>query len=298
MTVRRVIQCYKAPHQWIESPPGLGDYIRGACHLFETLTPLGIELRLDLSQTGFAALILQDESIFQAGEAGRIASAGEYFEDEDHLALQERLMAFSRSGDAELYVSTNIGGWNRLALPDATRDFAGNFYRFSDEVEREAGAAVPASYEVLSVRCGDHCYHDPAATVTAESERLIGSIIERHVLPRQQFPLVVTSDCHGLKLALAQRYGMTALPHHSQHGAFGNVRPVAVDLCLLKHSRFNYHINAWADWWSGFSHYTSMIFRIPSMNFRAPRFACEEVTAEGRLLTERAWWQRLTPSRR
>jgi len=294
MTGRRVIQCYKAAHQWIESPPGVGDFIRGACHLYETLKPLGIELRLDVSQTGFAALIEPDESAFHAGDAGRIASAGEYFEDEDHLALRERLVAFSRSEQAELYVSTNLGAWDRLSLPDATRGFAGKFYQFSDEVERHAAAAVPEAYEVLSVRCGDHCYHDPAATVTDESERLIHSIIERHVLPRQQSPLVVTSDCHRLKLALAQRYRMTALPHRSQHGAFGNVRPVAIDLCLLKHSRFNYHINAWADWWSGFSHYTSMIFRIPSMNFRAPRYEREEVTAEGQLLSARRWWRMLT----
>lgn len=291
MTAQRVIQCYKSPRQWIESPPGLGDYIRGACHLFETLAPLGIDLRLDVSQTGFATLIAQDEAIFQTGDASRIASAGEYFEDEDHLALRERLMAFRRSGQADLYVSTNLGAWDRLTLPEATRQFAGAFYRFSDEVERETAALAPAAYEVLSVRCGDHCYHDPAATPPAATEQLICSIVERHVLPRHQCPIVVTSDCYSLKVALARRYGMTAFPHHSQHGAFGNERPVAVDLCLLKHSRFNYHINAWADWWSGFSHYTSMVFRIPSMNFRAPRYEREEVTATGQLLTARRWWQ-------
>ena len=291
MTVKRVIQTYKAPHQWVESPPGLGDFVRGACHLFETLQRLGVELRIDVSQTEFASLIKQDPSLFHAGEKGRIASAEEYFEDHDHLTLQDRLMTFLRSGETELYVSTNLGAWHRLALPDATRGFIAGFYHFTDEIEHLTALALPAAYEVLSVRCGDHCYSDPAASVSGDSARLIDSIIERHVLPRTQFPLVVTSDCHELKLDLARRYGFITLPHRSQHGAFGNVRPVAIDLCLLKHSRFNYHINVWADWWSGFSHYTSAIFKIPSMNFRSPRYAREEITAQGQLLTARRWWQ-------
>ena len=84
---------------------------------------------------------------------------------------------------------------------------------------------------------------------------------------------------------------MAMLPHRSQHGAFGTVLPVAMDLCMLKRSRFNYHINVWSDWWSGFSHYTSMIFKIPSMNFREPRYAKEEITAQGQLTTDRRWWQ-------
>lgn len=289
--MKRVIQTYKAPHQWIESPPGLGDFVRGACHLFEILQRLGIELRIDVSQTEFAGLITQDESIFHTGEKSRVASAEEFFEDQDDLMLQERLMTFLRSADTEFYVSANLGAWNRLTLPDATREFAGKFYHFTDEVERDIALAVPSSYEVLSVRCGDHCYNDPTARVSVEAELLIHSIIEQHVLPRRQAPVVVTSDCHALKLDLARRYDLATLPHHSQHGAFGNVRPVALDLCLLKHSRFNYHINVWADWWSGFSHYTSLIFGIPSMNFRAPRYAREEITAHGQLLSARRWWQ-------
>lgn len=291
MTAQRVVQVYKAPHQWAESPPGLGDFVRGACHLFETLQPLGIDLRIDVSQTEFAGLITPNESVFHAGEASRVAGATEYFEDHDHPILLKRLEEFRRSADAELYVCTNLGAWDRLSLPDATRDFIGAFYQFTDDLERKLAAAVPADYEVLSVRCGDHCYDDPAAQIPADTGRRIASLVERHILPRTRFPIVVTSDCHALKLELARRYGLTALPHQSRHGAFGNVQPVALDLCLLKHSRFNYHINAWADWWSGFSHYTSLIFRIPSMNFRAPRYHSEEVTAQGQLLTARRWWQ-------
>lgn len=291
MTAQRVIQTYKAPGQWLDSPPGLGDFVRGSCHLFEFLQPLGVELRIDVSQTGFSGLIEPDVSFFHAGEKGLVAGAAEYFEDHQHAPLRERLTAFARSGERELYVSTNLGAWDRLTLPDATRDFIRRLYRFTDDIEREVASTVSGPYEVLSVRCGDHCYHDAAFRVSPATARRIDAIIERHVLPRRQFPVVVTSDCHTLKLDLAQRYGMAMLPHQSQHGAYGNVRPVALDLCLLKHSRFNYHINAWADWWSGFSHYTSMVFGTASMNFREPRFAREEITVEGQLLTERRWWQ-------
>jgi len=288
MKRKRVIQTYKAPHQWVASPPGLGDFVRGACHLFEWLHENGGELRIDVSQTGFAALIEQDQSMFQAGEEGRIASAEEHCED--HTALHNRLTAFLRSDETELYLCTNLGAWDRLTLPDSTRHFAGKFYRFSDQVEgMNAQALKVPDFEVLSVRCGDRFYGDAAGTVSNRKARRICSIIERHVLPRAQAPVVVTSDCHQLKVALADRYGMLMLPHRSQHGAFGDVLPVARDLCLLKSSRFNYHINAWTGWWSGFSHYTSLIFKVPSMNFRAPRFDKEEITAQGQLIKAPRW---------
>ena len=74
MAAKRVIQTYKPPGRWLGTPPGLGDFVRGACHLFEVLQPLGIELRLDVSRTGFAALIDQDLHGNRAGSfsAGRL----------------------------------------------------------------------------------------------------------------------------------------------------------------------------------------------------------------------------------
>jgi hypothetical protein len=297
MAAKRVIQTYKAAHQWIGTPPGIGDFVRGACHLYELLQPLGIELRLDVSRTGFARLIEQDESAFQAGDDHRIAAAAEYFEESDHKTLRRRLRAFAKSPEPDLYLCTNLGAWDRLTLPEATREFIAKFYGFTADVERHTVAALQArDYEVLSVRCGDHFYRDPAARLPDTDALRIRSLIEQHVLPRRQLPLLVTSDCHELKIDLARRYGMLTLSHRSGHGAYGDERPVAMDLCTLKHSRFNYHINTWADWWSGFSHYTSMVFRIPSMNFRSPRFATEEITSEGRLLARRRWWHRLRPA--
>ena len=277
--MKRVIQTYKAPHQWVNGPPGLGDFVRGICHLFEKLKHSGMELRVDISQTGFAALIDADDGFFQVGDEQRIASAEEYFVDHD--ALHHRLLAFQRSDEAELYICTNLGAWERKSLPDETRAFGQKFYRFNAEVERLNAQALPtAGYEVLSLRCGDRFYTDPDGQVHADVKPLICAIIEQQVLPQARSPLVLTSDCHELKLELAQRYGMTILPHRSQHGAYGNALPVALDLCMLKNSSVNHHINTWATWWSGFSHYTSVIFKIPSVNFRAPHFAREEVEAD------------------
>ena len=284
MTGKRVIQVYKAPHQWVNSPPGLGDFVRGICHLAEKLNGSGIELRVDVSQTGFVNLIDQDPAIFQTGDAGRIAAAEEHFVD--HVALHARLVAFLHSSDTELYVCTNVGAWNRTTIPDYVRAYARKFYQFNRDIEETISKAlITPQYEVLSVRCGDQFYSDPNGHVRADVQPLIFSIIEQQVLPRLQTPLVITSDCHELKLELQRRYGLLALPHRSQHGAFetGSALPVAMDMCMLKNSRFNYHINSWATWWSGFSHYTSVVFQIPSTNFRAPQFVREEVTALGEL---------------
>jgi len=280
--MKRLIQTYKGPKQWVNSPPGLGDFVRGIASLFEMLQGSGIELKVDISQTDFASLIVQDDTFFHQGEVARIAQAEEYFVD--HVALRNRLLAFLHSEETELYVCTNLGAWNRLSLPEPTRVFTQKFYRFNDEIERMNAEALRArDYEVLSIRCGDRFYSDPTGTVGNEVKPLICSLIEQQILPNAKLPIVITSDCHELKCELAQRYGMLTLPHRSQHGAFGNALPVAMDMCMLKNSQFNYHINSWATWWSGFSHYTSIVFQIPSMNFRAPNFAREKVTIDGQL---------------
>lgn len=281
--MKRIIQTYKAPHQWTNSPPGIGDFIRGSCHLFEKLQGSGVEFRIDISQTGFSDLIEQDPSVFQTGAEHRIAAATEYFED--HVALHNSLVAFLNSDETDYYVCTNLGAWNRLTLPESTRGFIQNFYHFSEQVESlTAQALQKTEYEVLSIRCGDHFYNDPNGVVQNDVERMITAIMEQQILPRARLPVAVTSDCHELKCELARRYGLLTLPHRSQHGAFGTALPVAMDLCMLKNSRTNYHINCWAKWWSGFSHYTSVIFQIPSVNFRTPHFVREEITAEGQLI--------------
>jgi hypothetical protein len=282
MPVKRVIQTFKPSGEWRNSPPGLGDFIRGACHLHEMLNHSGIELRIDVSRTGFARLLVQDPELFIAGDPQRIAQAEEYFTD--HVAMRARLQAFLASDETELYICTNAGAWNRTTLPERTRAAMQGFYRFVPEVENALAQGLPVQdYEVLSIRCGDRFYGADGRPDDGIF-RTICSLIENDVLPAASHPVVVTSDCHELKLDLARRYGLLMLSHRSRHGAFDDeVMPVAVDMCLLRHSKANHHINAWASWWSGFSHYTSILSDVGGLNFRAPLFACEAIGAEGSL---------------
>lgn len=284
-----VAQTYKAPRHWRGHPPGIGDFLRGACHLLERLDGTGIELRLDVSQTGFAHLIEQDPAVFFAGDPQSIADAAEYFEDDE--PFEAALAALMRVERGVLHVCSNMGAWNRGQLPNRTRDFIRRFYAFVPEVEAVVTEATQGrDYRVLSVRCGDRFFSAPDLTVDSETESRIDRIVEGEVLTGDGGPLVVISDSQALKQRLCDRFGLLTLPHQSHHGAFGHTEAVAADLCLLKRSRFNYHINAWSDWWSGFSHYTSLIFQVPSANFRSPRFDREDVTADGRM--RRSWWPR------
>ena len=281
--MKTLIQCYKGAGQWINSPPGLGDFIRGTSHLHELLANSGVELRVDMSQSGFDQQFVPDAAIAHRGEASRIAQAQEYFED--HAALVVRIQAFLQSDETELYVCTNLGAWNRTTLPGGTIAYMRRFLQFQPQIHTAVDQAIPvAQYEVVSIRCGD-AFYDAGQTPShlhfmGHAQRLL----ETEILPRITHPLVLTSDSYELKYALAQRYGLLYLPHRSQHGAFNQTTlPVAIDLCLLSRSRFNHHINLWATWWSGFSHYTSLIFGIPSLNLRAPEFTCEVLGASGEL---------------
>ena len=282
LAVKCVIQTFKPSNEWYSSPPGLGDFIRGACHVHEMLEGTGIEMRVDISRTGFARFIEHDPALFHASSAEAVAQAEEFFNDE--VALRLRLQAFLASDETALHVSTNAGAWNRTTLPERTRVAMQGLFRFTADIERELAQGLPVQhYEVLSVRCGDRFYGADGRPDDV-AFRTICNLIERDVLPAAAHPVVITSDCHELKLDLARRYGLLMLAHRSRHGAFDDeVRPVAVDMCLLRHSRANHHINAWAGWWSGFSHYTSMLSGVGGLNFRAPYFECEAVSAEGGL---------------
>ena len=280
--VKRVIQTFKPSGEWYSSPPGLGDFIRGACHVHEMLENTGVEVRIDLSRTGFAKFIEHDDALFHRGTADGVAEAEEFFNDE--VALRVRLNAFLASDERELYVSTNAGAWNRTTLPERTRAAMQGLYKFTPDIEAELAQGLPVQdYEVLSVRCGDRFYGADGRPDEV-AFRAICALVEHDVLPSAAHPVVITSDCHELKLELAQRYGLLMLAHRSRHGAFDDqVRPVAVDMCLLRHSKANHHINAWAGWWSGFSHFTSMLAGTGGLNFRAPHFECEAVNPDGGL---------------
>lgn len=278
--MKRIVHTYKGRGQWSQSPPGIGDFVRGTCHLFERLDGTGADLRVDLSQTEFAPLIEHDPEFFQTGEPSRIAAAEEWFLATDDVGA--RIDRFLRSTETELYLCTNLGAWNRTQLDNRTRDFVKKFYRFTKPVTDATAGFVQGDYSALSIRCGDKFYGQKGEATDAALNARLFRLVEKEILPRPgREPLVVMSDCYPLKCELARRYGFLISPHASQHGAFGNVLPVAVDLNVLKHSRCNYHINAWQSWWSGFSHYTSLVFGIPSVNFRTPDFIREEVTSAG-----------------
>ena len=262
----------------------MGDFIRGACHLIERYQNNEIEFKIDISQTEFSDLIEFDESLFTTGEAEKLNAAEEYFTD--HVLFTEKVNAFLNSKDEKLFITTNLGNWNRLTLPNHVSNTIKKFYKFNNSIEEATAAAIDKSdYEVLSIRCGDQFFNQIDSSINKVVIELICKIIENNILPNLQYPLVVTSDSYALKNWLAEKYRFIVIPHQSQHGAFGNARPVAMDLCMLKNSKFNYHINSWATWWSGFSHYTSVIFNIPSMNFRAPDFIKEEISKSGVLIS-------------
>lgn len=282
--MKTIIQTYKPPQSWkIKVPPGLGDFIRGTCHLFEKFDPNLVQLKVDISQTKLSNFIEFDELFSYSGEEEKIVEAEEFFA-EDRSLLDTTIKNFLDSKEQYLYLSTNLGNWNRTTLPEPTRKFIKNFYRFNDQVTRPCTEIIQnQSYQVISIRTGDKFLGQTDINTSINSKRLIFDIIERDILPKYSSPIVVMSDCYQLKCELAKRYKFILSPNVPYHGSNGNTLAVAMDLNFLKNSQFNYHINAWQPWWSGFSHYTSIIFKIPSVNFIFPDFMKEEITSSGTL---------------
>lgn len=282
--MKRLIQVYKGLAQWGSvGPPGFGDFIRGICHLYEMLgNHPDVKLYIDLSQSEFAKYIVSNPDILFVGDPQQIIDAPTYFVD--HAALQERLKDFIDSDEQELYLSTNVGDWNRTLLPSPVKEFARQFYQFDPAIEHEVASAIGVKdYAVLSIRCGDHFFQQGKEYPLSEIPQKLTEIIENSILKQCPIPILVTSDHYELKVMLAKKYGFLMLDHKSEHGAYGNVLPVIKDLCALKNSSRNYYINTWTTWWSGFSHYTSIIFDIPSVNFRHPEYVPEHISENGTL---------------
>ena len=280
--MKRLIQVYKVVDQWGSvGPPGFGDFIRGICHLYENLEHHpNVKLYIDLSQSEFGKYIFTNSDILYVGNQQKIIDAPTYFVD--HQALNERLIDFLNSDEEELYLSTNLGDWSRTLLPNSVKEFARQFYQFDPAIEHEVSSATgPKDYAVLSIRCGDHFFHRGQDHELSEVPQKVTEIIENVILRQCNIPILVTSDHYELKIMLAEKYGFLMLDHKSEHGAYGNVLPVIKDLCALKNSSKNYYINTWTTWWSGFSHYTSIIFDIPSVNFRHPEYMLESISENG-----------------
>ncbi len=262
----KIIQVFKSADAWINPPPGIGDYIRGLCHLHEIGARLGMDVRADISSTEFARYIDQSSPIFWQGEPEAVRTAPEFFVAADHARLVAELISASRKGQENFYLSTNLGHWQRPELPESTRAFAAQFFAFTPDVSERAALGLTGPYSVLSIRCGDGFFDNPEKALNPSRRELVLRTIENHILPKATGPLVVMSDSTPFRDEVAAKFGLITTPAGSAHGARGGAKMVCRDLDLLAHSAANFHINAWREWWSGFSHYTSLIFGIPSHN--------------------------------
>lgn len=281
--MRRVIQFYMTPALSKRLQPGFGDFLKGCCTLFENLRGSGIELRLDISRSDYSRWICFDPETFCVSEADP-SEIEECYEPDEHLSLAARLEQFKHQQSAEFVVSTNWGDWSRRTLDEDARAFMRRCFAFVPAVT-EASAPIKGegAYEVLHIRCGDRFFNDRTGLPDDAARNRLYSIIERQIIPTAGAPLVIMSDSLALKNELCERYGFRAsllLPEHLAFG--GNAFSTCVEVDLLRHSSRNHHINLCYDWWSGFSHFTSLIFSIPSVNWRYPVFAREFVPADGR----------------
>ena len=137
-------------------------------------------------------------------------------------------------------------------------------------------------YEALSIRAGDNFLKanpdERAVGIDDGLRTRLYEIIESEILPSAKYPIVVVSDSYHLKGELASRYGFKTSNLLPQHGGFSDdAFSIVLDLEILKNSRHNHHVNLWKWWWSGFSHYTSLLFGVSSTNYVSPLFLREEV---------------------
>lgn len=261
--MKRVIQTYKPAGQWQNSPPGIGDFIRGLCHLYELGQQMGFEVRVDISQTEFADLIEPNPALFLASNPEQVRDAFEF--SGNVMGMGIHLDRFMEDDRQELHLNTNLGHWKRPALPDSVKHFVRPFYEFTDGISARPELALDR-YCVLSIRCGD-TFFGSMKSVETRTRKFVSRIIERNIRPQTSLPIIVMSDSLTLKRELARDAGFIASSDAAAHGSAGGALAVVKDLDLLAHSQTNYHINAWAPWWSGFSHYTSLIMDVPSVNF-------------------------------
>ncbi len=266
MSGKRVIQVYKAAGTWKRpEPPGIGDFIRGLCHLHEMGEKFGFSVAADISATEFWNCVDKGSPIFASTSPSLVKDAEEL--GDLHADLVLRIWEFMNSDREEILLSTNIGEWNRRSLPQSTKRFARQFYQFCGNIsDREELGLIEGAYSVLSIRAGDDFFGSTRLPPRRNTQLILDKIAS-DILPVATEPIVVMSDSLALRDLVASRFKMLSTSTPSFHGAKGGARSVCRDLDLLAGSSHNFHINAWKGWWSGFSHYTSMIFDVPSTNF-------------------------------
>lgn len=258
--MKRIVQAFKRPEDWEHGTPGIGDFIRGTIHLYELGRKFDIDVKVDISGSLLDPHINYDDAMFIRGGDKQSTNAEEHFQD--HAALVERLWEFSRSGDDELYLSTNLGRWSRTNLPSDIAEFAKKFFSFRNSVTDPINSWLPDSdIRVLHVRCGDRFFHADRRLPRLQRAAL-AKIIEDNI-DLDGPPVVVISDSVWLKTYLVRKYSFIKSPATPNHVTGSDVLSTLMDLEILKRSIATYHVSIWHQWWSGYSHYTSLIFDTP-----------------------------------
>ena len=279
--MKKITHVYKGVNDWIDRPPGIGQFIRGSCYLHEILQSRQVDFKIDISSSKLSQLIFEDDDIFSKKKYDNKIKAKEYFaaDIKNHGCLVEDLNRFLLSDNIDLYLSTNVGSWDRVSVPSTTKDFIRKFFNFREAIEKKFNKNVaPEGYEVLSIRCGYPQHSELSNLDSREQITLTTRMIEENILHQAEHPIFVSSDSYEIKKTLAKRYGFLALPHNSKHDGFSDAaESLAMDMLLIKHSKFNYHINLYAEKWSAFSHYISIIHDIPNSYFRLPNFTEETI---------------------
>jgi len=274
--MKNITHVYKGMHGWVDRPPGIGQFIRGSCYLHEILNSRQVDFKIDISGSKLSQFICDDDEIFSLKKYHNKIKAREYFaaDIKNHGRLVDDLNQYLASESTELYLSTNVGSWDRVRVPSETKDFIRRFFHFREIVENKFKKIVATEdYEVLSIRCGYPQHQEISSLDAREQLTITARIIEEKILPQIERPLVVSCDSYEFKKMLAKRYGFLVLPHNSKHDGFSDVaESLAMDMLMIKNSKFNYHVNVFADKWSAFSHYISIIHDIPCSYFRMPHF--------------------------
>jgi len=252
---------------------------------------------MDVSNTGFAELIDQDPDHFHSGPLEETSCSGEFFSN-NNQELWDALNTFKSSDADHIYLTSNLGDWNRHSLPEACRIFGGAFFQFNKTVTNHSDPYTEnGPFEVVHIRTGDIYMsrgdqHPKGIIDVSAANKKLQRIIEDSILIESKSPIIIMSDSVELKQHLAQRYGFKVLPHAAEHAAYGGTLETCIDLQILKRSSHNYGINIRHIWWSGFTHYTSLIFNIPSTYYRLPYLYKESISSSGEFSIP--FYQRLT----
>ena len=121
-TSKTIVQVYKPAGAWANSPPGVGDFIRGACHLHELATRAGHSFKIDISETKEPDDVIVDNAqLFNSGPTREVTGAKEFFKHTDHVRLLKTLDEFFNSNRQTIFVCTNMGHGAARAFRTARR---------------------------------------------------------------------------------------------------------------------------------------------------------------------------------